>query len=54
MAIPNCAFSDPAIRFLHWLTLFLIVTIFVLAFSIDFASSKEEAVHSSSCIARSA
>jgi cytochrome b561 len=35
---------DPVIRFLHWLTLFLIAAIFVLAFSIDLASSKEEAV----------
>ena len=34
----------PGDRFLHWLTLFLVATIFVLAFSIDFASSKEEAV----------
>ena len=34
---------DPVIRFLHWLTLFLIATIFVLAFSIDFASSNAEA-----------
>ena len=35
---------DPVIRFLHWLTLFLVATIFVLAFSIDFASSRQEAV----------
>ena len=35
---------DPVIRFLHWLTLFLVATIFVLAFSLDFASSKEDAV----------
>ena len=41
---PELRIFDPVIRFLHWLTLFLIVTIFVLAFSIDFASSKEEAV----------
>jgi cytochrome b561 len=41
---PELRVFDPVIRFLHWLTLFLIVTIFVLAFSIDFASSKEEAV----------
>jgi cytochrome b561 len=34
---------DPAIRFLHWLTLFLIVAVFVLAVSIDFASPKAEA-----------
>jgi len=32
------------IRFLHWLTLFSLDTIFVPAFSIDFASSKDEAV----------
>src|ERR1700722_4342771 len=35
---------DPVVRFLHWLTLFLIVAIFVLAFSIDSASSNREAV----------
>src|ERR1700758_4998611 len=35
---------DPVIRSLHWLTLFPVITIFVLAFSIDFASSREEAV----------
>src|SRR4051812_22968629 len=34
----------PMIRFLHWLTLFLVATIFVFAFSIEFASSKDEAV----------
>jgi cytochrome b561 len=32
------------IRFLHWLTLFLVTTAFVLAFAIDFASSKNDAV----------
>jgi cytochrome b561 len=41
---PELRVFDPAIRFLHWLTLFLVATIFVLAFSIDFASSKQEAV----------
>ena len=41
---PELLVFDPVIRFLHWLTLFLVVTIFVLAFSIDFASSREEAV----------
>jgi superoxide oxidase len=41
---PELRIFDPVIRFLHWLTLFLIVTIFVFAFSIDFASSKEDAV----------
>jgi len=40
---PELRVFDPVIRFLHWLTLFLVATIFVLAFSIDFASSKEEA-----------
>src|SRR5713226_8780474 len=40
---PEPRVFDPVIRFLHWLTLFLVATIFVLAFSIDFASSKEEA-----------
>ena len=51
---PELLVFDPVIRFFHWLTLFLVATIFVLAFSIDFASSKEGAMHSSSCIARSA
>jgi superoxide oxidase len=32
---------EPAIRFLHRLTLFLIATIFALAFSIDFAPKEE-------------
>ena len=34
---------DPVIKFLHWLTLLLIVTVFVLAFSIDLvpASAKQ-------------
>src|SRR5271163_4179981 len=41
---PELLVFDPVIRFLHWLTLFLVATIFVLAFSIDFASSKEDAV----------
>ena len=41
---PELRVFDPVIRFLHWLTLFLVATIFVLAFSIDFASSKEDAV----------
>jgi cytochrome b561 len=40
---PELRVFDPAIRFLHWLTLFLIVAVFVLAVSIDFASSKAEA-----------
>jgi cytochrome b561 len=41
---PELLVFDPVIRFLHWLTLFLVATTFVLAFSIDFASSKEETV----------
>ena len=41
---PELLVFDPVIRLLHWLTLFLVATIFVLAFSIDFASSREEAV----------
>jgi len=41
---PEQRVFDPVIRFLHWLTLFLVATIFVLAFSIKFASSKGEAV----------
>src|ERR1700719_4133151 len=41
---PEPRVFDPVIRFFDWLTLFLVATIFVLAFSIDFASSKEDAV----------
>jgi cytochrome b561 len=41
---PEMRVFDPVIQILHWLTLFLVATIFVLAFSIDFASSREEAV----------
>src|ERR1700719_798244 len=42
---PERLVFDPVIRFLHWLTLFLVAAIFVLAFSIIyFASSREEAV----------
>jgi cytochrome b561 len=41
---PELRVFDPVIRFLHWLTLLLVITIFVLAFSIAFASSREEAV----------
>jgi hypothetical protein len=40
---PELRVFDPAIRFLHWLTLFLIATIFGLAFSVHFASSGEAA-----------
>ena len=35
---------DPVIRSLHWLTLFLVATVFVLVFAIDFAPTKEGAV----------
>jgi cytochrome b561 len=41
---PELRIFDPVIRFLHWLTLLLVITVFVLAFSIRFASSREEAV----------
>jgi cytochrome b561 len=41
---PELHVFDPVIRFLHWLTLFRVAAIFILAFSIDFASSKEGAV----------
>jgi cytochrome b561 len=42
---PELLVFDPVIRFLHWLTLFLVAAIFVLAFSIIyFASSREEAL----------
>ncbi|MDB5406957.1 MAG: cytochrome b [Rhodospirillales bacterium] len=41
---PELRVFDPVIRLLHWLTLFLVAVIFVLAFSIDFASSNERAV----------
>jgi cytochrome b561 len=42
-ADPELRAFDPLIRLLHWLTLFLVATAFVLAFSIDLAPSKEEA-----------
>ena len=41
---PELRDFDRSIRFLHWLSLFLIVAIFVLAFSIDLAASREQAV----------
>jgi cytochrome b561 len=41
---PERRMFDLAIRLLHWLTLFLVVAIFGLAFAIDFAASKETAV----------
>ena len=40
---PEQRVFDPVIRFLHWLTLFLVAAIFVLAFSVRFASSSEQA-----------
>jgi cytochrome b561 len=41
---PELRVFDRTIRFLHWLTLFLIVAIFLLAFSIDFATSRAQSV----------
>jgi cytochrome b561 len=42
---PELRVFDPAIRFLHWLTLLLVAAVFVLAFSIVyFASFRKEAV----------
>src|SRR5690349_12473323 len=40
---PELRVFDPAIRFLHWMTLLLIAAIFALAFSARFATSSEEA-----------
>jgi cytochrome b561 len=40
---PELRVFDPVIRFLHWLTLFLVAGIFALAFSVHLASSSEEA-----------
>jgi cytochrome b561 len=40
---PELRVFDPVIQFLHWLTLVLVATIFLLAFSVHFASSNEEA-----------
>jgi len=37
---PESRIFDPVIRFLHWLTLFLVATTFVLAFTIDFAPNE--------------
>jgi len=51
---PELRVFDPMIRSLHWLTLFLVITIFGLAFSIEFGSSRGRPLRSSSCIARSA
>jgi cytochrome b561 len=42
-ANPELRAFDPLIRFLHWLTLVLVATTFVLAFSIDLAPSKPAA-----------
>jgi cytochrome b561 len=41
---PELRAFDPVIRFLHWLTLVLVAAVFVLAFTIGFASSRGEAV----------
>jgi cytochrome b561 len=41
---PELRVFDPVVRFLHWLTLFLMAAIFALAYSIEFASSNERAV----------
>ena len=41
---PELVVFEPTIRILHWLTVLLIAVIFILAFSIDFASSRAEAV----------
>ena len=41
---PKQRVFDPAIRFLHWLTLFLITMIFALVFSIGFGSKAEALV----------
>jgi len=38
---PEQRVFDPISRFLHWLTLFLVASAFLLAFSIDFVSSEE-------------
>src|ERR1700731_2339640 len=38
---PEQRVFDPVSRFLHWLTVFLVATTFVLAFSIDSFSSEE-------------
>ena len=40
---PELRAFDPLIRFLHWLTLVLVATTFLLAFSIDLAPSKPAA-----------
>ena len=41
---PETRVFDPAIRLLHWLTALLTAAVFALAFSIDFASSREAAL----------
>jgi cytochrome b561 len=41
---PELRVFEPVIRFLHWLTLLLVAAIFALAFSIKFASSRDEAI----------
>ena len=42
-ADPELRAFDPLIRFLHWLTVFLVAVAFLLAFSIDLSRSKEAA-----------
>jgi cytochrome b561 len=49
---PELRVFDQGIRFLHWLTLFLVATIFVLAFSIGSHRLTRRPLRSSSCIAR--
>jgi cytochrome b561 len=41
---PELRVYNPAIRILHWVTVFLVATIFILAFSTDFARSKADVV----------
>ena len=41
---PELRVFEPVIRFLHWLTLLLVATIFALAFWTKFASSRDEAI----------
>ena len=41
---PELRVFDPVVRSLHWLTLFLVAAIFVLAFAIASATSEREAV----------
>ncbi|MBV8738363.1 MAG: cytochrome b [Alphaproteobacteria bacterium] len=43
-ADPEICVFDPAMRIMHWLTVLLMMVIFALAFSIDFAGSRAEAL----------